>query len=125
MATQEVTFKINANAAAAQAEFRKLAVAATQGQKQIATANKQGASSAAKMETLHICGGRKDKLRPGDILGALTGEAGGLNADAIGKIEIHDRYSYVAVSREVAKVALERLQQGRIKGTKFRVYLAR
>ncbi len=86
---------------------------------------KQDASHAAKMETLYICGGRKNKLRPGDILGALTGEAGGLNASQIGKIEIFDRYSYVAVSREVAKIAMERLNQGRIKGHKFRVHWVR
>ncbi|MCE9625104.1 MAG: ATP-dependent RNA helicase DbpA [Deltaproteobacteria bacterium] len=86
---------------------------------------KPSAAQEAKMETLHICGGRKDKLRPGDILGALTGEAGGLKASEIGKIEIFDRYSYVAVSRQVAKVALERLNQGRIKGHKFRVHWVR
>lgn len=75
----------------------------------------------APMKTLFISGGRKDKVRPGDILGALTGEAGGLDASSIGKIEIHDRFSYVAISADVAAVALKRLQSGRIKGRRFRV----
>ena len=77
------------------------------------------------METLLIAGGRKDKVRPGDILGALTGEAGGLKASDIGKIEIHDNFSYVAVSAGVAKVALQRLNNGKIKGRKFRVEIVR
>ena len=50
------------------------------------------------METLYVSGGRKDKMRPGDILGALTGEAGGFKGTDIGKIEIHDRFSYVAIA---------------------------
>jgi ATP-independent RNA helicase DbpA len=72
-------------------------------------------------ETLYISAGRKDKMRPGDILGALTGEAGGLNATDVGKIEIQDRISYVAVARRVARVAFQRLSEGRIKGRKHRI----
>ena len=75
----------------------------------------------SRMETLFISGGRKNKVRPGDILGALTGETGGLQADDVGKIEIHDFFSYVAVSKKVAKVALYRLREGRIKGRRFRI----
>lgn len=77
----------------------------------------------AKMETLMISGGRKDKVRPGDILGALTGEAGGLSASDVGKIEIHDRFSYVAVAKHVAQDALHSLTEGKIKGRRFRVSL--
>jgi len=79
----------------------------------------------AAMETLYISGGRKDKVRPGDILGALTGEAGGLKGDLVGKIEILDRHSYVAVARSHSRLALDRLRQGRIKGRKFQVQLVR
>jgi ATP-independent RNA helicase DbpA len=79
----------------------------------------------AKMETLYISGGRKDKVRAGDILGALTGEAGGFAGAEIGKIEIHDRFSYVAIAKESAQRAVERLSAGRIKGKKFKVGLAR
>ncbi|HYX34771.1 MAG: ATP-dependent RNA helicase DbpA [Pseudobdellovibrionaceae bacterium] len=75
----------------------------------------------AAMTTLSIGGGRKDKLRPGDILGALTGEAGGLDAKDIGKIEIHDRVAYVAVAQSLGRIAVERLREGRIKGRKFSV----
>lgn len=77
----------------------------------------------AKMETLRLSGGRKDKLRPGDILGALTGEAGGLAGTDVGKIEIHDRFSYVAVSKAVSKKALQSLGAGRIKGKRFKAEL--
>ena len=77
------------------------------------------------METLYISGGREDKLRPGDILGALTGEAGGFQGSDVGKIEIHDRFSYVAIAKGSANRAIERLGAGRIKGKKFKVGLAR
>jgi ATP-dependent RNA helicase DbpA len=74
---------------------------------------------AARMDTLQISGGRKQKVRPGDILGALTGEAGGLQGTDIGKIEIHDNFSYVAVAASVSRAAHKSLSHGRIKGKKF------
>lgn len=73
-----------------------------------------------EMVTLNIGAGKKDKLRAGDILGALTGE-GGLSGDQVGKIAIFDMQSYVAVRREVAKSALKRLTDGKVKGRSFRV----
>ncbi len=72
------------------------------------------------MATLRIDAGRTDKLRPGDVLGALTGEAG-LAASAIGKIDIFATRSYVAIARGQAQKALARLTTGRIKGRNFRV----
>jgi len=78
----------------------------------------------AKMETIQISGGRKDKMRPGDILGALTGEAGGLPGTDIGKIEIQDRLSYVAVSKNLSGGAVKALNEGRIKGKRFRASIA-
>lgn len=69
--------------------------------------------------TLNIAGGRRDKLRPGDILGALTGE-GGIAGAMIGKIDIFDNQAYVAVDRSVADQALRALSQGRIKGRIFK-----
>ena len=75
------------------------------------------------MRTLYISGGRKDKLRPGDILGALTGESGGLAATQIGKIEIHDNFAYVAVDAKAASKAESKLKSGKIKGRKFAVRL--
>jgi ATP-independent RNA helicase DbpA len=80
-----------------------------------------GVSLESEWETLSISAGRKDKMRPGDILGALTGEAGGLSASDVGKIEIQDRIAYVAVSKKLVRVALQRLRDGRIKGRKYRI----
>lgn len=74
----------------------------------------------AAMSTLRIDGGKTDKLRAGDILGALTGEAG-LPGKAIGKIDIFPTRSYVAISREQAGKAIARLEAGKIKGRRFRV----
>jgi ATP-dependent RNA helicase DbpA len=88
-------------------------------------APKGSANAGAKMDTLRLSGGRKDKLRPGDILGALTGEAGGLAGTDIGKIEIHDRFSYVAVSKAVSKRAMQSLCAGRIKGKRFKAELVK
>lgn len=79
----------------------------------------------AAMDTLRISGGRKQKVRPGDILGALTGQSGGLAGGDIGKIEIHDHFSYVAVSKRVSRQAQRGLQQGRIKGRRFQIELLR
>jgi len=74
----------------------------------------------AAMATLRIDAGRTDKLRPGDIVGALTGDAG-MGKDAIGKIDVYATRSYVAIARSQAAHALERLRAGKIKGRKFRV----
>jgi ATP-independent RNA helicase DbpA len=70
--------------------------------------------------SLCIAGGRRDKIRPGDILGALTGEAG-IDGKAVGKIDVLDNAAFVAVKRTQADKALQRLQQGKIKGRKFKV----
>ena len=74
----------------------------------------------AAMATLRLDAGRTDKMRPGDILGALTGEAG-LAGDAVGKIDIFPTRSYVAIRRAEAEQALQRLRAGGIKGRKVRV----
>ncbi len=74
----------------------------------------------ATMLTLRIDAGRTDKLRPGDIVGALTGDAG-LAKELIGKIDVYATRSYVAIARSHARHALERLRAGKIKGRKFRV----
>src|SRR5690606_36909659 len=75
---------------------------------------------ATAMATLRIDAGRTDKLRPGDIVGALTGEAG-LHRDAIGRIDVFATRSYVAIARTKAGQALDHLRTGRIKGRRFRV----
>ena len=72
------------------------------------------------MSTLLISGGRKDKVRAGDILGALTASKI-IKGAQIGKINIFDTLAYVAVERPVAKQALKILTEDKIKGRKFRV----
>ncbi|MCX7157372.1 MAG: ATP-dependent RNA helicase DbpA [Rhodocyclales bacterium] len=74
------------------------------------------------MVTLLILGGRKEKIRPGDVLGALTGEAG-FSKEQIGKINVTDTSTYVAVERGIAKDALRKLSAGTIKGKKVKVHL--
>ncbi len=71
------------------------------------------------MVTLNIDGGKKDKLRPGDIIGALTKDAG-LPFEKIGKIDIFDFAAYVAVDKSIARAALQQLSDGKLKGRKFR-----
>ncbi|CAJ0783021.1 ATP-dependent RNA helicase DbpA [Ralstonia condita] len=74
------------------------------------------------METLQILGGRKEKIRPGDVLGALTGDAG-FRGDQIGKINVTEFSTYVAVERGIARDALRKLNAGTMKGKKVRVRL--
>ncbi len=72
--------------------------------------------------TLVLEGGKKDKMRPGDILGALTGE-GGIEGKYVGKIDINDRQSYVAIERSMVDKAYSYLKKGKIKGRTFPVWL--
>jgi len=74
----------------------------------------------APMATLQIDGGKRQKVRPGDILGALTGK-NGIAGKQVGKIDIFDNCSYVAVLREAARPALRKLSDGKLKGRSFRV----
>jgi ATP-dependent RNA helicase DbpA len=74
------------------------------------------------METLQILGGRKEKIRPGDVLGALTGEAG-FAGTQIGKINVTEFSTYVAVERGIARDALRKLSAGKVKGKKVKVRL--
>ena len=74
------------------------------------------------MATLQILGGRKEKIRAGDVLGALTGEAG-FTREQIGKIDVNEFSTYVAVDRKLAHDAVRRLNAGRIKGKSVKVRL--
>jgi len=76
------------------------------------------------MVTIAIQGGRQDRLRPGDIVGALTTGVGLAGTD-IGQIAVNDRISFVAVAAPVAKRALDGLAAGRIKAKRFRAYLVK
>jgi ATP-independent RNA helicase DbpA len=76
------------------------------------------------MITIAIQGGRQDRLRPGDIVGALTTEVR-IAAKEIGQIKIEDRISFVAVTAGVAQRVLTGLNEGRIKNRRFRAYVVR
>lgn len=76
----------------------------------------------ADWKTLVIDAGRKDKLRPGDILGALTAKQQ-IDGKSVGKIALFDTRSYVALHKSVADKALQLLRQDKIKGRTFRIRL--
>jgi ATP-independent RNA helicase DbpA len=78
----------------------------------------------AAMVTIEIAGGKKQKVRAGDILGALTGE-NGIPGKDVGKINLFDMRSYVAVDKHVAKKALKKLESGKMKGRNFRARILR
>ncbi len=83
-----------------------------------------GRATPPAMVTIAIQGGRRDRLRPGDIVGALTTEVG-LAATDIGKISITDQISFVAIAAAEGPRALAGLGRGRIKNKRFRCYLVK
>jgi len=72
------------------------------------------------MATLHIQGGRKEKIRPGDVLGALTADLG-YTREQVGKINVNEWSTYVAVERAIAQQVASRLATTRIKGKSVKV----
>lgn len=74
------------------------------------------------MVTLQILGGRKEKIRPGDVLGALTKDLG-FDGAQIGKINVNEFSTYVAVERGIADQALRKLNAGKVKGKSVKVRL--
>jgi len=76
----------------------------------------------APMVTLQILGGRKEKIRPGDVLGALTGE-GGFQGSQIGKINVTDFHTFVAVERGIASKAVASLNRVNVKGKRVKARL--
>jgi ATP-independent RNA helicase DbpA len=74
----------------------------------------------APFVTLEVDAGRQDKVRPGDVLGALTGDAG-VPGDAVGKIDVFPTRTYVAVACKWHETAVQRLRAGKIKGRVFRI----
>jgi ATP-independent RNA helicase DbpA len=79
----------------------------------------------APMVTLQILGGRKEKIRAGDVLGALTNAEGGpaYTREHIGKIQVTEFCTFVAVARDIAQAACAKLNAGRIKGKSVKVRL--
>ena len=77
------------------------------------------------MVTVQIAGGRKEKIRPGDVLGALTNTEGGpaFTREQIGKIQVTEFCTFVGVARDVAQAACNKLNTGRVKGKSVRARL--
>jgi ATP-independent RNA helicase DbpA len=74
----------------------------------------------APMKTMYINGGKREKVRPGDILGALVNEAG-LEGKSVGNINIFEHQSYVAITSAHMNEAISKLLNGKIKGRRFKV----
>ncbi len=74
------------------------------------------------MVTLQILGGRKEKIRPGDVLGALTADAG-YSREQIGKIVVTEFTTFVAVQRDIALAVMQKLNVGKVKGKSVKVRL--
>ena len=74
------------------------------------------------MATVHIQAGRKEKIRPGDVLGALTADLG-YTREQVGKIDINEFATYVAVQRGIAGEVVARLNQGKVKGRSVKARL--
>ena len=70
-----------------------------------------------KMATLYIGKGKKDKISKGDVVGFLC-KIGGLKSDEIGRIDVNDHYSYVAVKQKRLASVLRNVQGEKIKGLK-------
>ncbi|MCC5827622.1 ATP-dependent RNA helicase DbpA [Alkalimonas sp.] len=81
----------------------------------------QQAPAQAEMVTIQIQGGKKQKLRPADIVGALTRDQQ-IAFEDVGKIQLHDLWAYVAVKRSAAKKALQILNHDKMKGRNFRAW---
>ena len=81
-----------------------------------------GEPLAPPMATLHIQGGRKEKIRAGDVLGALTADLGYARGQ-IGRIDVNEFSTYVAVDRAIGVEAARRLNEARVKGRNVKVRL--
>ena len=77
-----------------------------------------------KWTTIHITGGRKDKISKGDIAG-LFFKKGGLSKQQLGVIELQQTYAYVAVERSVAHQTVDLTNNQRLKKKKVRITIVR
>ena len=74
------------------------------------------------MQTVQILGGRKEKIRAGDVLGALTKDLG-FDGQQIGKINVNEFSTYVAVQREIAQEVFRKLSGAKVKGRNVKLRL--
>ena len=79
----------------------------------------------AEWQTVLVLGGRRDKLRPGDILGALSGAEVGLEGNQVGKIDVTEQRTWVAVKKQVARKAAQALNVVKVKKQRFKAHLIR
>lgn len=75
---------------------------------------------APRMVTLYIGKGKKDKISKGDVVGFLC-KSGGLRGAEIGRIDVYDYYTYVAIARSKLKSVLRQVQGAKLKGQKTKV----
>ena len=80
---------------------------------------------AAEWQTVLVLGGRRDKLRPGDVLGALSGSEVGLEGHQVGKIDVTEQRTWVAVKKQVAGKAAQALNVVKVKKQRFKAHLVR
>ncbi len=76
------------------------------------------------MVSLHVSAGKREKISAGDLAGAFVG-VGGLERDAVGRIEVFDHYSFVAVPEAQAEAVLANMQNAKVKGKKVKVAIVR
>lgn len=74
--------------------------------------------------TLHVSAGKREKISAGDLVGAFV-SVGGLERDAVGRIEVFDYYSFVAVPEAEAEAVLDKMQGAKVKGKKVKVALVK
>jgi ATP-dependent RNA helicase DeaD len=84
----------------------------------------RGAGANGKMVRLFINVGKLDKVRPGDIVGAITGETG-IEGNSIGVIDIYDKFSFVEVPNTVVDQVLDGMNDNSIKGRKVSIEVAK
>ncbi|MGV3556757.1 DEAD/DEAH box helicase [Larkinella arboricola] len=78
----------------------------------------------ANMTRLYVSVGRRDFIRPGDIVGAIAGEAN-IPGSSIGHIDIFDKHTYVDVPRDVANRVVDAMEGNTIKGKRVQIEIAR
>ncbi|GAB4050711.1 DEAD/DEAH box helicase [Spirosoma litoris] len=78
----------------------------------------------ANMTRLMVSIGRKDFVRPGDIVGAIAGEAN-IPGNSIGSIDIFDKFTYVDVPKDVANRVVDVMEGNTIKGRRVNIEVAR
>lgn len=88
------------------------------------TRRPESRSTNAAMVRLFINIGRDQKVRPGDIVGAIAGETG-IAGNAIGSIDIYDKYTFVEVPKSDARKVIEMMDNNSIKGKKVNIEIAK